>query len=77
MAVGDYCDYSDYVVRYVDLTSDVDTLVDFADNVKSTGGGDAPEVCYDFFISFLYFDRFVINCVKLAIDFSEIFRRFV
>ena len=44
MAHGDYCDYSNYVERHVDLTSDVDTLVKFADKVPSTGGGDTPEV---------------------------------
>ena len=44
MAHGDYCDYSNYVERHVDLTSNVDTLVDFAKNVPSTEGGDAPEV---------------------------------
>ncbi|XP_060557191.1 uncharacterized protein LOC132717674 isoform X2 [Ruditapes philippinarum] len=43
MAVGDYCDYDVYVTRYVDLTTDVDNLVDFADNVPSTSGCDAPE----------------------------------
>ncbi|XP_045156402.2 uncharacterized protein LOC123522932 isoform X2 [Mercenaria mercenaria] len=43
MAVGDYCDYSTYVTRYIDLSTDVDCLVDFAENVPSTGGGDAPE----------------------------------
>ncbi|KAL4218460.1 hypothetical protein ACF0H5_023194 [Mactra antiquata] len=43
MAIGDYIDYNNYVVRYTDLTSDVDTLVDFAKNVSSTTGGDAPE----------------------------------
>lgn len=45
MAVGDYCDYTTYVVRYMDLTTDVEALVDFAKNVPATGGGDAPEVC--------------------------------
>lgn len=39
MANGDYCDYQKYVVRYVDLTRNVDTVVDFAKNVDSTGGG--------------------------------------
>lgn len=51
MAHGDYCDYSTYVTRYTDLTTDVDTLVDFADNVPSTGGGDAPEVCMEHFVT--------------------------
>ena len=44
MAHGDYCDQGNYVLRYVDLTSDVDALVTFVRDVKSTGGGDAPEV---------------------------------
>ena len=44
MAHGDYCDYDNYVERHVDLTSDVDVLVDFAENVPKTGGGDSPEV---------------------------------
>lgn len=37
MANGDYSD--NYVVRYQDLTTDVDTIVDFANNVPRTGGG--------------------------------------
>ena len=48
IAHGDYCDYSKYVLRYVDLTSDVQSLVDFADGVPSTHGGDAPEVSWRF-----------------------------
>ena len=39
MANGDYCDYSNYVVRFTDLTSDVDTVVNFVNTVPSTGGG--------------------------------------
>ena len=55
MAHGDYCDYHNYVERHVDFTSDVDVLVDFAEQVPKTGGGDSPEVIrilfnYDFFI---------------------------
>ena len=45
IAHGDYCDYNTYVVKIQDLTSDVDTLVNFAQNTPSTGGGDMPEVC--------------------------------
>ena len=37
MANGDYCD--SYVVRYHDLTTDVESIVDFAKGVPSTGGG--------------------------------------
>ena len=44
MAHGDYCDYSTYVTRYQDLTSDVERLLKFVKTVPSTGGGDAPEV---------------------------------
>jgi hypothetical protein len=44
MAHGDYCDHNSYVTRHMDLTSDVDALVEFVKDVKSTGGGDAPEV---------------------------------
>ena len=45
IAHGDYCDYTNYVAKIQDLTSDVDTLVDFAQKTPSTGGGDMPEVC--------------------------------
>ena len=44
MAQGDYCDYGTYVVRYMDLTNDVDQLVKFVKDVPATGGGDSPEV---------------------------------
>ncbi|KAK3096867.1 hypothetical protein FSP39_004148 [Pinctada imbricata] len=47
MAHGDYCDsLSSYTIRHIDLTSDVDQLVDFAENTPSTCGGDTPE-CYE------------------------------
>ncbi|RUS91754.1 hypothetical protein EGW08_000462 [Elysia chlorotica] len=47
IAQGDYCDSQDqYAVRTLDLTSDVQRLVDFANNVPSTSGGDSPE-CYE------------------------------
>ena len=39
MANGDYCDFAKYVVKYVDLTSNLDELVTFSANVPSTGGG--------------------------------------
>jgi hypothetical protein len=44
MAMGDYCDYSKYVVKMKDLTTDIQQLVDFVNEVPATGGGDAPEV---------------------------------
>ncbi|KAK3799306.1 hypothetical protein RRG08_048813 [Elysia crispata] len=47
IAQGDYCDSeSQYAVRILDLTSDVQSLVDFANNVPATSGGDSPE-CYE------------------------------
>lgn len=46
IAHGDYCDYDNYVTKYIDLTSDVDQLVSFAKDVSTTGGGDTPEVSY-------------------------------
>lgn len=45
-AHGDYCDSHNYVTKYVDFTDNVVELVDFAQNVKSTGGGDSDE-CYE------------------------------
>lgn len=45
-AHGDYCDKSNYITKHVDLTDDVAKLVDFVQNVKRTGGGDADE-CYE------------------------------
>ncbi len=45
LAHGDYCDYRhSYVVKTQDLTSDVNVLCDFVEDVPSTGGGDMPEV---------------------------------
>ena len=46
MAHGDYCDHPTYVIRQVDLTSDVQQLVDFANDTPSTSGGDSPEVIW-------------------------------
>jgi hypothetical protein len=43
LIVGDYCDYNTYVVTQQDLCTDVNQLVNWVDNVKKTGGGDAPE----------------------------------
>lgn len=41
VAHGDYCDYNgyEYIIKMQDLTSDVQQLVDFADNTPGTGGG--------------------------------------
>ncbi|GFR76376.1 von Willebrand factor type A [Elysia marginata] len=47
IAQGDYCDSESlYAVRTLDLTSNVQSLVDFANNVPATSGGDSPE-CYE------------------------------
>ncbi|KAH3864180.1 uncharacterized protein LOC127870262 [Dreissena polymorpha] len=46
-AHGDYCDaHTSYVTKFVDLTNDLPKLVDFAQTVGSTGGGDSDE-CYE------------------------------
>ena len=45
IAHGDYCDYSTYVLRSLDLTSDAESLSEFVKNVPQTSGGDCPEVC--------------------------------
>ncbi|KAH3751130.1 hypothetical protein DPMN_185676 [Dreissena polymorpha] len=39
IANGDNCDSDVYVVRYFDLTTDVNALCQFANNVPQTGGG--------------------------------------
>ncbi|XP_062610878.1 uncharacterized protein LOC134272693 [Saccostrea cucullata] len=49
IAHGDYCDQNTYVIRQLDLTSNVQELVDFANNTPSTGGGDTPE-CYEWML---------------------------
>jgi hypothetical protein len=47
IAHGDYCDEgSTYVIQQLDLTSDVNAICKFVENVGQTGGGDAPE-CYE------------------------------
>ncbi|XP_060066491.1 uncharacterized protein LOC132546792 [Ylistrum balloti] len=46
MAHGDYCDQDVYVIKSIDLTSDVAQLVHFVTNTPSTCGGDSPE-CYE------------------------------
>jgi len=43
IAHGDYCDYTNYVIKILDLTNDVKKICKFVDSVQSTGGGDAPE----------------------------------
>ena len=69
MAHGDYCDYTNYVTRSVDLTSDVDALVDFVSDVPSTGGGDAPEVIIILF--FIFFIFCVVGATKAERDCIE------
>lgn len=54
MAHGDYCDHHTYVIRQVDLTSDVQQLVDFANDTPSTSGGDSPEVIWSPLIVKIY-----------------------
>lgn len=46
IAHGDYCDKHIYVTKKLDLTSDINALTYFVNNVERTGGGDAPE-CYE------------------------------
>ena len=55
MAQGDYCDWYNYVLKYVDLTKDVDKLVSFVQDVPATSGGDTPEVPFRsvFFVAFI------------------------
>jgi len=43
IANGDYCDYANYVVETLDLTDDAKAICKWIDNVKPSGGGDAPE----------------------------------
>ncbi len=47
IAHGDYCDAgSTYVTKHFNLSSDIDAICNFVENVEPTGGGDAPE-CYE------------------------------
>ena len=47
IAHGDYCDAKEtYVTKIFDLSTDVDGICDFVQNVEPTYGGDAPE-CYE------------------------------
>src|SRR5574343_414959 len=51
IAHGDYCDErNSYVTKMLDLTTDVDKIVHFVNNVGATGGGDADE-CYEFVLN--------------------------
>ena len=47
IAHGDFADYENYVLKYVDFTSDLEELDAFLDSVGRTGGGDDPE-CYEY-----------------------------
>jgi hypothetical protein len=46
IAHGDYCD-GDNCMRVLDLTTDIEKIMDFISNAPATGGGDAPE-CYEY-----------------------------
>eukprot|EP01111_Echinosteliopsis_oligospora_P010608 TRINITY_DN334_c0_g1_i1.p1 TRINITY_DN334_c0_g1~~TRINITY_DN334_c0_g1_i1.p1 ORF type:complete len:333 (+),score=101.34 TRINITY_DN334_c0_g1_i1:55-1053(+) len=43
LAHGDYCDFKEYVTKYIDFTTDSQALCHFAETVSKTGGGDLPE----------------------------------
>lgn len=42
-AHGDYCDRATYVTKHLPLTTNVNAIVEFVENVQATYGGDAPE----------------------------------
>ncbi|KAH7671516.1 von Willebrand factor type A, partial [Aphelenchoides avenae] len=42
-AHGDYCDKATYVTKHLPLTTNVNAIADFVENVQATFGGDAPE----------------------------------
>ena len=46
IAHGDYCD-GDNCIAVLDLTNDIEKIMNFINNTPNTGGGDAPE-CYEF-----------------------------
>lgn len=47
IAHGDYCDAgSTYVTKSLNLTRDINKVIDFVMNAERTGGGDSPE-CYE------------------------------
>src|SRR5438309_7055523 len=44
VAHGDYCDEkSTYLMKSIDLTSDMNKIIEFINNVENTDGGDYPE----------------------------------
>lgn len=46
IAHGDYCD-GDNCINILDLTDDVERIMNFINNTPNVGGGDAPE-CYEY-----------------------------
>lgn len=65
VAHGDYCDYNscEYIIKMQDLTSDVQQLVDFADNTPGTGGGgNGGEVCFSLPTTSLYWHWITRKC---------------
>lgn len=46
IAHGDYCDESNYVIKWIDFGASLPEICDFVKNVGRTGGGDGPE-CYE------------------------------
>ncbi|XP_045166590.2 uncharacterized protein LOC123529987 [Mercenaria mercenaria] len=46
IAHGDYCDESNYVIKWIDFGATLPEICDFVKNVGRTGGGDGPE-CYE------------------------------
>lgn len=45
IAHGDYCD-GENAIKVLDLTNDLEAIMNFINNTPNTGGGDAPE-CYE------------------------------
>ena len=65
IAHGDYCDFrSSYVVKTIDLTSDVDQLVRYVKDVPQTGGGDSPEVYAVINCVYVYFFWEKVRAIK-------------
>ncbi|XP_045166591.2 uncharacterized protein LOC123529988 [Mercenaria mercenaria] len=46
IAHGDYCDESNYVIKWIDFGASLPEICDFVKSVGRTGGGDGPE-CYE------------------------------